>query len=108
MSSIYGYGYINFHGAHASFNFTDLYVTPVPDSIYERQWRCASSFLYARHKDGLRPTGWTCPRIAPYELILAIPAEVRHLDPDWENFIGGVNGVYDPPRMQTPSAYIMK
>jgi hypothetical protein len=107
LSSIYGYGYINNLGAKASFNFTDLYVSPVPDSIYERQPRCASSLLYTRHKDGPRPSGWTCPRIAPYEPILALPAEVRHLDPDWANCVGGVNGVYDPPRMHTSFRYNM-
>lgn len=96
LSSIYGWGYINGIGSPASFNFTDLYVSPVPDKIYESQPRCASSLFMTRAK-GPRPSGWTCPRIFPYEPILAIPAEVRHIDPGWEYCNGSINGVYDPP-----------
>lgn len=59
---------------------------------------------YALHQ----PVNWSCPRTAPYEPILAIPVEGRHIDPDWANCVGGVNGVYDPPIALTPAGAIAK
>ena len=103
LSSIHGWNYINDLGGSASFNFTDLYVSPVPDEIYESQPRCASSLVMARGKSGPRPTGWTCPRYIPYEPILAIPVEVRYIDPSWASCNGSINGVYDPPSKHGPA-----
>lgn len=40
--------------------------------------------------------------------ILSIPMEVRDLDPDWANCIGGINGVYDPPIALTPADSVAK
>jgi hypothetical protein len=51
---------------------------------------------------------WTCPRTAPYEPILAIPMEVRNLDPGWADCVGGIYGVYDPPIALTPANAIAK
>lgn len=96
MSSIQGWNYANQLGYPASFNFTDLYVTPVPEEIYQMQPRCASSRAMGK-KTGPFPDDWTCPRDTPYEPILAIPAEVRHIDPRWAGCKGSLNGVYDPP-----------
>lgn len=39
----------------------------------------------------------TCPRDLPYAPILAVPVEVRDLDPAWKSCTGGLYGVYDPP-----------
>jgi hypothetical protein len=99
LSSIFGFSRENRLGATASFNFTDLYVTPVPEQIYQSQPRCAYSFYLLG--GGPQWNGWVCPRLYPYEPILAIPTEVRTLDPDWINCIGSINGVYDPPGKQT-------
>lgn len=100
MSSLYGYGWPNGQQYTDSFNFTDLYVTPVPDSIYEMQPRCAAS--RARAKGGRYrpvPSDYAgCARTAPYEPIIVIPLEVRSLDPAWALCNGGIRGVYDPPR----------
>lgn len=100
MSSLYGYGWPNGQQYTDSFNFTDLYVTPVPDSIYEMQPRCAAS--RARAKGGRYrplPSDYAgCARTAPYEPIIVIPLEVRSLDPAWAQCNGGIRGVYDPPR----------
>jgi hypothetical protein len=98
LSSIFGFSRENRLGATASFNFTDLYVTPVPEQIYQSQPRCAYSFYLLG--GGPQWNGWVCPRLYPYEPILAIPTEVRTLDPDWINCIGSINGVYDPPGKQ--------
>lgn len=39
---------------------------------------------------------------------MAIPIEVRHIDPDWADCVGGINGVYDPPIALTPAGAIAK
>ncbi|GAB7351855.1 hypothetical protein MBLNU459_g2412t2 [Dothideomycetes sp. NU459] len=80
LSSLYGWGYHNGLQLTTRFNLTDLYVTPVPDSIYESQPRCASSSLSlaADVNQGIM--------------------EVRSLNPLWASCIGGINGVYDPPK----------
>lgn len=39
---------------------------------------------------------------------MAIPIEVRHIDPDWADCVGGINGVYDPPIALTPASAIAK
>jgi hypothetical protein len=99
LSSIWGWRYANLLGYSASFNFTDLYVTPVPNEIYQSQPRCESSWAMGRKAGGIggASDGWTCPRDTPYEPILAIPAEVRNIDPGWASCKGSLNGVYDPP-----------
>ena len=94
----------------ASFNFTDLYQDPVPDSIYERQPRC---WLSSRAAKGGKyrplPSDYPgCARTAPYEPILVIPMEVRDLDPEWASCRGGIEGVYDPPCKYTKIKHIFK
>jgi hypothetical protein len=88
------------------------YVSPVPDYIYQSQPRCASSLgrFDARVSGWLQMDvgNWTCPRTAPYEPILAIPMEVRNLDPGWADCVGGIYGVYDPPIALTPVSAIAK
>jgi hypothetical protein len=96
LSSIWGWNHINLVGKSASFNFTDLYVSPVPDDIYQSQPRCAVS-LWHTARNGEHPPGWACARDFPYQPILAIPAEVRDIDPSWARCKGSLNGVYDPP-----------
>lgn len=54
------------------------------------------------------PANWTCPRTAPYDPILSIPEEVRHIDPDWAKCVGGIDGTYDPPIALTPADSIAK
>jgi hypothetical protein len=96
LSSIWGWNHIDGVGKSASFNFTDLYMSPVLDNIYQSQPRCAVS-LWHIARDGKHPPGWACARDLPYEPILAIPDEVRQLDPSWARCDGSVNGAYDPP-----------
>lgn len=104
MLSLHGFGYPNGQQYTASFNFTDLYQTPVPDSIYDQQPRCARSEAAAK---GGRyrpvPPDYSCARTAPYEPIIVIPLEVRELDPEWSLCNGGIRGVYDPPLALTPT-----
>lgn len=110
LSSIYGksgpygaFGSMDFFST-ASLNFTDLVVMPVPNSIYNRQPRCCSSYgLYV--EDGITvPDNFSCARTLPYAPILSIPPEVFALDPAWHNCVGALNGVYDPPSVLTPQA----
>lgn len=99
LKSIAGWNYRDSLGSTYSFNFTDLYVSPVPESIYQQQPRCASSWYHQAKNENPNLSAWTCPRLFPYEPILAIPDEVRHIDPGWVDCIGSINGVYDPPSM---------
>lgn len=111
LSSLYGWGYHNELQQTTSFNFTDLYVTPVPDSIYESQPRCVSSSLSLAaglDENGIGiPANWTCPRTLPYLPILAVPMEVRTLNSLWASCIGGINGVYDPPKVLTSEGTVL-
>ncbi|OQO06069.1 hypothetical protein B0A48_08657 [Cryoendolithus antarcticus] len=89
----------------APFNYTDLYVTPTPESIYMSQPRCAYASWDTlgpqkdRHVSSDLYATWQCPRIAPYEPILAIP--------DQASCIGGVNGAYEPPIPLTPASAVV-
>lgn len=109
FSSMYGYQRYNHDPIPASFNFTDLVVKPVPDSIYESQPRCASSYFdlqLTQDENGYFPANWTCPRTLPYEPLLSVPMEVRVLDPAWASCGGAVEGVYDPPTALQPAATV--
>ncbi|KAF2236547.1 hypothetical protein EV356DRAFT_530828, partial [Viridothelium virens] len=84
----------------ASFNFTDLN-SPVPDSIYDRQPRCAqysnAKATWMMH-DGPDTGPSTCPHTLPYEPIIIVPPSVlRSIDPSWASCSGDIRGVYDPP-----------
>ncbi|CAK3901637.1 Hypothetical predicted protein [Lecanosticta acicola] len=107
LSSLYGWARYGGLQQTASFNFTDLYVTPVPQSIYASQPRCASSsnsINYSCLRFGT--TGgplcasalggeFVCATSLPYQPVLAMPAEVRDLQPEWASCLGGLAGVYD-------------
>ena len=95
LSSLYGYQVDNGRQLTASFNFTDLYNTPVSWSIYLRQPRCASSLTLSEV---------TCARDRQYEPLIAIPDEVRELDVEWATCTGSIDGVYDPPKALQPVA----
>ncbi|GAB7356184.1 hypothetical protein MBLNU459_g6772t1 [Dothideomycetes sp. NU459] len=88
----------------ASFNFTDLVVTPVPNSIYDMQPRCQTSLLGQAPNEESTASNFSCARTLPYEPILSIPPEVFALDPAWHGCAGALNGVYDPPSVLVPQA----
>lgn len=101
LSSLYGWDHYWGLQQTASFNFTDLYVTPVPDYIYNSQPRCASSSLYVQyscrgsaHTSPICST-FSCARTLPYEPVIAIPSEVFKLQPAWSTCIAGIIGVYE-------------
>ncbi|KAK5134191.1 hypothetical protein LTR08_006851 [Meristemomyces frigidus] len=98
LSSLWGYGHYNGLESTASFNFTDLVVKPVPNSIYNQQPRCAqsSAWLFCNICDATYSDDF-CTRTLPYMPIIAIPMEVRELDPAWAFCTGGLRGAYDPP-----------
>ncbi|KAK4614901.1 Glutamyl-tRNA(Gln) amidotransferase subunit B, mitochondrial [Fulvia fulva] len=121
LSSLYGWDRYRGLQQTASFNFTDLYVIPVPSSIYQSQPRCASSSINMWYYSCLphlsqaseacasvRTSGYDCPRTLPYEPVLALPAEVRDLQPEWSDCIGGVIGVYDPPMALQAATAVIK
>ena len=86
----------------ASFNFTDLYYTPVPNSIYDRQPRCAA-FTYDLPESDWIGTPPSCPRNIPYKPFLVVPPEiVRSIDPAWQSCSLDIRGAYDPPYALDP------
>ncbi|KAF2166584.1 hypothetical protein M409DRAFT_23218 [Zasmidium cellare ATCC 36951] len=96
LSSIYGWNAGGYSLPSASFNFTDLYQTPVAQSIWESQVWCASlRFIYDSNVHKNR--NFTCPRDGEYEPLIALPNEVRGAEPAWASCIGALNGAYDPP-----------
>ncbi|KAK4951491.1 hypothetical protein LTR10_010467 [Elasticomyces elasticus] len=110
FSSIYGSVYqVDLAGFDvslrtAAFNFSDL-TPPVPYNIYTSQPRCATEIALARgaslDSEHFQETGTTivttCDSSPSYRPLIAIPAEVRDLDPAWASCEGGLNGAYDPP-----------
>jgi hypothetical protein len=80
----------------SSFNIADLN-EPVPQSIYEKEPRCQSSFAalsisqqWQDQSSGERlrfsdSYNFTCSRNGPYRPIIAVPPEVTRLDPEWQD-----------------------
>lgn len=94
-----------------SFNFTDLYVTPVPDSIYNRQPRCASAAGVYNNNGPLFPSDistFVCDYDSEKDFRprLVVPSEVRDLDSAWATCLGSLEGVYDPPVALKPATVI--
>ncbi|KAK5711207.1 hypothetical protein LTR17_018497 [Elasticomyces elasticus] len=85
----------------SSFNLDDL-KQPVPDSIYNKQPRCAASSL-AFYGEGLgQDYSFVCPRIHPYAPIIAVPSAVSNVDPEWASCTAWYGGLFDPPIALTP------
>ncbi|RMZ09508.1 hypothetical protein D0860_04195 [Hortaea werneckii] len=79
-----------------SFNLTDLN-EPVPQSIYMQLPRCQLS-LSAYTKAGFQASDFTCSEYGAYKPLIAIPTEVRDLDPAWASCTAWYGGAYDPPK----------
>lgn len=86
----------------APFNFTDLN-EPVPYSIYTLMPRCTQQTRYC-YFGGCPASISRCATGLPYEPILALPMELRQLDPAWASCAGDLRGVYDPPTALQPVA----
>ncbi|RMY50701.1 hypothetical protein D0865_06752 [Hortaea werneckii] len=78
------------------FNLTDL-MEPVPQSIYMQLPRCQLS-LSAYTKAGFDAGDFTCSEYGAYKPLIAIPTEVRDLDPAWASCTAWYGGAYDPPK----------
>ncbi|KAI6833658.1 hypothetical protein KC332_g2751 [Hortaea werneckii] len=78
------------------FNLTDL-TEPVPQSIYMQLPRCQLS-LSAYTKAGFEASDFTCSEYGAYKPLIAIPTEVRDLDPAWASCTAWYGGAYDPPK----------
>ncbi|KAK3112230.1 hypothetical protein LTR53_011725 [Teratosphaeriaceae sp. CCFEE 6253] len=85
------YKYIN-----RPFNFTDL-AEPVPDSVYNQLPWCQRE-LRGWTNAGFNASKFTCtPRDASYAPLIAVPTEVRNLDPAWASCTAWYGGLFDPP-----------
>ncbi|GAB1727578.1 hypothetical protein NU195Hw_Modified_57t1 [Hortaea werneckii] len=78
------------------FNLTDL-TEPVPQSIYMQLPRCQLS-LSAYTNAGFEASDFTCSEYGAYKPLIAIPTEVRDLDPAWASCTAWYGGAYDPPK----------
>jgi hypothetical protein len=73
----------------ASFNYSNLALTPVPLSVYLDQPSCYDSFCSTIYTN--------------YEPVLSVPQQVLSLDPAWKNCDVFWGGVYDPPKALQPT-----
>ncbi|KAK5736118.1 hypothetical protein LTR17_007640 [Elasticomyces elasticus] len=86
------YKYVN-----RPFDLNDL-VEPVPDIVFNQLPFCQRE-LRGWKSTGFNESSFTCsPRDAPYAPLLAIPTEVRNLDPAWATCSGWYGGLFDPPK----------
>ncbi|KAK3663026.1 hypothetical protein LTR22_006190 [Elasticomyces elasticus] len=86
------YKYVN-----RPFDLNDL-VEPVPDIVFNQLPFCQRE-LRGWKSAGFNESSFTCsPRDAPYAPLLAIPTEVRNLDPAWASCSGWYGGLFDPPK----------
>ncbi|KAK4952485.1 hypothetical protein LTR10_009291 [Elasticomyces elasticus] len=86
------YKYVN-----RPFDLNDL-IEPVPDIVFNQLPFCQRE-LRGWKRAGFNESRFTCsPRDAPYAPLLAIPTEVRTLDPAWATCSGWYGGLFDPPK----------
>lgn len=103
--SVSGYHFELSHAAY-SFNFADL-AAPIPASAYLCQANCDSSGSPLADGDSLNgePPGKLgfCNTIIDeaFRPRLAVPPQMRAIDPVFESCLLGLDGLYDPPRIMT-------
>ncbi|KAI7477724.1 hypothetical protein KC351_g8683 [Hortaea werneckii] len=77
----------------ASFNYTNLALTPVPLSVYLDQPSCYDSFCSTIFTD--------------YRPVLSVPQQILSLDPAWSSCDVYWRGLYDPPKALQPAQVVM-
>jgi len=80
--------------ASEPFNLADL-IEPIPDGIYNRQFRCQESSWKWRLRNRTDNETFSCARTAPYAPRIGIPPEARALDPAWSSCRAWYGGLYD-------------
>ncbi|KAK0854338.1 hypothetical protein LTR03_002369 [Friedmanniomyces endolithicus] len=92
----WGNGELSYKYTSRPFNLTDL-IEPIPDSIFNQLPFCQRE-LRGWKAAGFNESRYTCsPRDAPYAPLIAIPTEVRGLDPAWASCTAWYGGLFDPP-----------
>lgn len=88
----------NFIYTTQAFNYDDLQ-EPIPDSVYQQLPSCAREYqsFSISYFGGSNTTAFTCERRGAYSPIIAIPTEVRNLNPAWKDCTVWYGGLYDPP-----------
>lgn len=88
----------NFVYTTNAFHYDDL-KEPIPDSVYQQLPSCAREYqsFSIYYFGGSNTTAFTCERHGAYSPIIAIPTEVRNLDPAWKDCTAWYGGLYDPP-----------
>ncbi|KAI7273998.1 hypothetical protein KC343_g3978 [Hortaea werneckii] len=77
----------------ASFNYTNLALTPVPLSVYLDQPSCYDSFCSTIFTD--------------YRPVLSVPQQILSLDPAWSSCDVYWGGLYDPPKALQPAQAVL-
>ncbi|KAK0272348.1 hypothetical protein LTR35_012931 [Friedmanniomyces endolithicus] len=92
----WGNGELSYKYTSRPFNLTDL-IEAIPDSIFNQLPFCQRE-LRGWKAAGFNESRFTCsPRDAPYAPLIAIPTEVRGLDPAWASCTAWYGGLFDPP-----------
>ncbi|KAK0367148.1 hypothetical protein LTR94_000145 [Friedmanniomyces endolithicus] len=92
----WGNGELSYKYTSRPYNLTDLN-QPIPDSIFNQLPFCQRE-LRGWKAAGFNESRFTCsPRDAPYAPLIAIPTEVRGLDPAWASCTAWYGGLFDPP-----------
>ena len=92
-----GIQYLSWEYEERLFNFTDL-EEPIPDAVYNQLPYCQMQYRGYTLNGMEDSMTFSCSREGPYNPIIAVPHEVRNLDPAWETCTGWYAGLYDPPR----------
>ncbi|KAK5113080.1 hypothetical protein LTR62_003659 [Meristemomyces frigidus] len=93
----WGNGDLPYQYVAMPFNFTDL-TEPVPDSVFNQLPWCQRE-LRGWKNAGNNESAFECtPRDAPYKPLIAVPLEVRNLDPTWASCTAWYGGLFDPPK----------
>lgn len=92
-----GIQYLSWEYEERPFNFTDL-EEPIPDAVYDQLPYCQMQYRGYTLNGMQDSMQFSCTREGPYNPIIAVPPEVRNLDPAWKTCTGWYAGLYDPPR----------
>ena len=80
--------------ATSSFNLMD-FVEPIPDYIYNRQFRCKESRQDWDLSYHTPNATFSCARTESYAPIIEVPPEARALDPAWSSCRAWYGGLFD-------------
>ena len=88
----YENGQMNNVAGPYSFNYANLN-NPVPWSAYSGMSKCQDGYCSTIYQD--------------YNPWIAVPSELRNMDPAWKECLTYLSGIYDPPRALQPASSVV-